>query len=45
MKNVYFDTCVYHQPGIDLLFKVIGYCFLMLLCARSKAALLTCTLP
>jgi len=23
MKNVYFDTCVYHQPGIDLLFKVI----------------------
>jgi 4-oxalmesaconate hydratase len=23
MKNVYFDTCVYHQPGIDLLLKVI----------------------
>jgi len=23
MKNVYFDTCVYHQPGVDLLFKVI----------------------
>jgi 4-oxalmesaconate hydratase len=23
MKNVYFDTCVYHQPGIDLLAKVI----------------------
>lgn len=23
MQNVYFDTCVYHQPGIDLLFKVI----------------------
>ena len=23
MKNVYFDTCVYHQPGIDLLIKVI----------------------
>ena len=23
MRNVYFDTCVYHQPGIDLLFKVI----------------------
>ena len=23
MKNVYFDTCVYHQPGIDLLFDVI----------------------
>jgi 4-oxalmesaconate hydratase len=20
---VYFDTCVYHQPGIDLLFEVI----------------------
>jgi len=20
---VYFDTCVYHQPGIDLLFRVI----------------------
>lgn len=23
MKNVYFDTCVYHQPGIDLLFEVV----------------------
>ncbi|HVC02689.1 MAG TPA: amidohydrolase family protein [Steroidobacteraceae bacterium] len=23
MRNVYFDTCVYHQPGIDLLLKVI----------------------
>jgi len=23
MKNVFFDTCVYHQPGIDLLFGVI----------------------
>lgn len=23
MKYVYFDTCVYHQPGIDLLFRVI----------------------
>src|SRR6266568_3029366 len=23
MNNVWFDTCVYHQPGIDLLFKVI----------------------
>ena len=23
MRNVFFDTCVYHQPGIDLLFKVI----------------------
>ncbi len=22
-SNVFFDTCVYHQPGIDLLFKVI----------------------
>ena len=21
--NVFFDTCVYHQPGIDLLFKVV----------------------
>jgi 4-oxalmesaconate hydratase len=25
MRNVYFDTCVYHQPGIDLLFKVIEH--------------------
>jgi 4-oxalmesaconate hydratase len=23
LKNVFFDTCVYHQPGIELLFKVI----------------------
>ncbi len=23
LSNVYFDTCVYHQPGIDLLLKVI----------------------
>ncbi len=23
MKNVYFDTCVYHQAGIDCLFEVI----------------------
>jgi 4-oxalmesaconate hydratase len=23
MRNVYFDTCVYHQPGIDLLVRVI----------------------
>jgi 4-oxalmesaconate hydratase len=23
MKNLFFDTCVYHQPGIDLLVKVI----------------------
>ncbi|MGH8246418.1 MAG: amidohydrolase family protein, partial [Gammaproteobacteria bacterium] len=23
LNNIYFDTCVYHQPGIDLLFKVI----------------------
>jgi 4-oxalmesaconate hydratase len=23
MKNVWFDTCVYHQPGIDLMLKVI----------------------
>ena len=22
MKNVYFDTCVYHRPGIDLLTNV-----------------------
>ena len=22
-SNVFFDTCVYHQPGIDLLFKVV----------------------
>jgi 4-oxalmesaconate hydratase len=24
LRNVFFDTCVYHQPGIDLLYKVIG---------------------
>ncbi|MEZ5669073.1 MAG: amidohydrolase family protein [Alphaproteobacteria bacterium] len=24
MRNVFFDTCVYHQPGIDLLFRVIA---------------------
>ncbi len=23
MKNVFFDTCVYHQPGIDLLHEVV----------------------
>jgi 4-oxalmesaconate hydratase len=23
LKNIFFDTCVYHQPGIDLLLKVI----------------------
>ncbi|HTD91323.1 MAG TPA: amidohydrolase family protein [Burkholderiales bacterium] len=23
LKNVYFDTCVYHQPGIELLLKVV----------------------
>jgi 4-oxalmesaconate hydratase len=23
MQNLYFDTCVYHQAGIDLLFGVI----------------------
>ena len=23
MGNVYFDTCVYHQPGINLLFEVV----------------------
>jgi 4-oxalmesaconate hydratase len=23
MNNVFFDTCVYHQPGIELLLKVI----------------------
>lgn len=22
-SNIYFDTCVYHQPGIDLLLKVV----------------------
>jgi 4-oxalmesaconate hydratase len=24
LPNVFFDTCVYHQPGINLLFEVIG---------------------
>jgi 4-oxalmesaconate hydratase len=24
MPNVWFDTCVYHQPGMDLLFEVIN---------------------
>jgi 4-oxalmesaconate hydratase len=24
MGNVFFDTCVYHQPGVDLLLEVIG---------------------
>ena len=23
LNNVFFDTCVYHQPGIDLLLKVV----------------------
>jgi len=23
LDNLYFDTCVYHQPGIDLLARVI----------------------
>jgi 4-oxalmesaconate hydratase len=23
MNNIWFDTCVYHQPGIDLLFNVV----------------------
>lgn len=23
LKNIYFDTCVYHQPGIDLLLDII----------------------
>jgi len=23
MRNVFFDTCVYHQPGIDLMFEVL----------------------
>jgi 4-oxalmesaconate hydratase len=23
LNNVFFDTCVYHQPGIDLLTRVI----------------------
>ncbi|RII17862.1 Amidohydrolase [Streptomyces sp. YIM 130001] len=25
MRNVYFDTCVYHQPGIDLLLDVVPH--------------------
>lgn len=25
MNNVFFDTCVYHQPGINLLFEVINH--------------------
>ncbi len=25
MRNVFFDTCVYHQPGIDLLFGVVDH--------------------
>jgi len=25
LRNVYFDTCVYHQPGIDLLHRVIPW--------------------
>jgi 4-oxalmesaconate hydratase len=25
MRNVFFDTCVYHQPGIDLLVRVIDF--------------------
>src|SRR5262249_26506554 len=24
MGNVFFDTCVYHQPGIELLFRVVS---------------------
>jgi 4-oxalmesaconate hydratase len=24
MNNIFFDTCVYHQPGIDLLADVIN---------------------
>lgn len=24
-ENIYFDTCVYHQPGIDLLLKVVPH--------------------
>jgi len=24
MSNVFFDTCVYHQPGIDLLLRVVA---------------------
>jgi 4-oxalmesaconate hydratase len=25
LRNVYFDTCVYHQPGIDVLTKVVPH--------------------
>jgi 4-oxalmesaconate hydratase len=25
MRNVFFDTCVYHQAGIDLLFRVVDH--------------------
>jgi 4-oxalmesaconate hydratase len=25
MNNIFFDTCVYHQPGINLLFEVIDH--------------------
>ncbi|MEV7304280.1 amidohydrolase family protein [Streptomyces clavifer] len=25
LRNVFFDTCVYHQPGIDLLFEVVPH--------------------
>lgn len=25
VPNVYFDTCVYHQPGIDLLFETVPH--------------------
>ena len=25
LRNVFFDTCVYHQPGIDLLLKVVPH--------------------
>ncbi|HVA25375.1 MAG TPA: amidohydrolase family protein [Chloroflexota bacterium] len=24
MRNIYFDTCVYHQPGMELLLEVVG---------------------
>lgn len=23
LKNIFFDTCVYHQPGVELLTKVV----------------------
>src|SRR5690625_2040526 len=25
LQNIYFDTCVYHQPGIDTLLEVIPH--------------------